>query len=306
MKGDDEHRRIAVVRSALEAVYAFAHFLAPVLPLASQEIFENLHTTPRASFNLRNDFYNLIPGTPIKLGDILFKKIALPEDSVEVQAAAAVGAGKSSTLPAAKAGSASKSAAAPLSPPPVCGDDLPHASDFTKMSLIVGRIVKVWPHPTAERLYCEQIDMGNGEMREVASGLRQFYSEEQLLNRLVVVVTNLKESKFQGFMSYGMVLAAKSSDGTTVELLEPAVGSTVGERVVACSRDTVAVEYAAAALAAPLPFSAAKVKKAKVWDTVGLHLRVDEAGTACWHENDVLCTAAGKCTVQTLRSAPVS
>jgi len=75
MKGDDESRRPAIVRTTLEAIYILAHFLAPVLPLAAEKIFSRLNTSPRVVGSLRPDFYNLTPGTPVTIGDILFTKL---------------------------------------------------------------------------------------------------------------------------------------------------------------------------------------------------------------------------------------
>lgn len=81
MKGEAlATRRQAIVRTSLEAVYAFTHFLAPVLPIAAQKIFDCLHTEPRSLYNLRSDFYNLAPGTPITVGGILFQKLVFSEN----------------------------------------------------------------------------------------------------------------------------------------------------------------------------------------------------------------------------------
>lgn len=75
MKGVDESRRPSIVRTTLEAVYVFMHFLAPVIPLTAEVVFERLNTSPIISRNLKSDFYNLRPGTEVVLGDILFRKI---------------------------------------------------------------------------------------------------------------------------------------------------------------------------------------------------------------------------------------
>ena len=69
---------------------------------------------------------------------------------------------------------------------------------FTKLDLRVGKIVKVWPHPKADRLWCEEIDVGEGEPRQVASGLREWYSEEEMLGRRLVAVCNLKPRNLVG------------------------------------------------------------------------------------------------------------
>ena len=71
MKGEDEGRRINVVRTTMEAIYAAAHWLAPVMPQVAEKIFEKLNTQPKAIFNLKSDFYNLVPG-----------RYCLSEDSV--------------------------------------------------------------------------------------------------------------------------------------------------------------------------------------------------------------------------------
>lgn len=83
MKGVDEIRRAAIVRTVCEAVYAFMHFLAPVTPLAAQTVFDRLHTNPVPLFQLKPTFYNLIPGTEIDVGNILFTKI-VEDEVVEV------------------------------------------------------------------------------------------------------------------------------------------------------------------------------------------------------------------------------
>ncbi len=56
--------------------------------------------------------------------------------------------------------------------------------------------------------------MGEGEARAIASGLREHHTLEEMQGRLVLVVCNLRPAKLAGFVSNGMVLAAKSEDGT--------------------------------------------------------------------------------------------
>jgi methionyl-tRNA synthetase len=75
MKGPDEARRPSVVRTTLEAIYVFTHFLAPVIPVAADKIFKMLNTCPMIANKLNSDFYNLVPDTKVSLGAILFQKI---------------------------------------------------------------------------------------------------------------------------------------------------------------------------------------------------------------------------------------
>ena len=143
MKGADESRRVQIVRTALEAIYAFTHFLAPAIPLAADAIFKKLNTAPVPTSSLRADFYNLVPGTTVTLGDILFTKIVDEESKAEASAA-----------PVAVAANKPKKAAttAPAEP------ENPNQSDFSKIELRVGRITRIWHHETAERWgYCSNM-----------------------------------------------------------------------------------------------------------------------------------------------------
>lgn len=283
MKGADEPRRVAVVRTALEAVYAFTHFLAPVMPKAAQSVFDMLSTGPVSANNLRDDFYNLAPGAAVGLGEILFQKIEAPE--------VAPSAGGAPAAPVKAGGKGKGPAAAKV-------EEAVHSVDFTKLDLRVGQIGRVWHHETAEHLYCEDVDVGaeSGGVRQVASGLRAHYTLEQMEGRKVVVVCNLDKAKLRGFVSYGMVLAAKvkGEDGTErVELVSPPEGSAVGERVHLA-------EYEA------LPaFTAAQTKKLKVWEAVAADLRTDAGCTVCW-KGFPLLTSAGPCVVSSLADAIVS
>jgi methionine--tRNA ligase beta chain len=284
MKGEHESRRGPVVRTALEAVYAFSHFLAPVLPIATQQIFEHLHTAPVSAHNLREDFYNLTPGTPVTIGAILFQKIEDDE---------ATAAGGGVAIPGKSAGQQKKGSAAMANKV----EEVQHSIDFTKMDIRVGTIVKVWNHETSDRLYCEMIDVGDDTgPRQVASGLRSLYSLEDLQNRRVVVVCNLKESKFQGFMSRGMVLAAKSGD--SLELLAPPTDSKIGERIFLQGYE----EFAS--LTNDIVWEANKVKKMKVWESVAPGLSTNEDGLPTWNGNALL-TSAGPLLSSTLKNVQI-
>ena len=69
----------------------------------------------------------------------------------------------------------------------------PNQPDICKLEFKVGRITKVWVHPDADKLYCEEIDCGEeGGARQIASGLRMHYSEDDMLGKRVLVVANLK------------------------------------------------------------------------------------------------------------------
>lgn len=99
------------------------------------------------------------------------------------------------------------------------------------MDIRVGRIVEVWKNPASEKLYNEKIDIGNGEIRCIASGLQKLIPLEQMQNSLCVVLCNLKPKKLADYMSHGMVLCAETPDRLTAELLQPPEGSQPGDPI---------------------------------------------------------------------------
>ena len=103
--------------------------------------------------------------------------------------------------------------------------------DISRFDLRVGQIKSVRRHPDADSLYVEEVDLGEEKLRTVVSGLVKYFPAEQLENRMVVLMCNLKPSKLRGILSEAMVMAASNADGTVVELLDPPVGSAIGDKV---------------------------------------------------------------------------
>ncbi|MDR2446014.1 MAG: methionine--tRNA ligase [Treponema sp.] len=90
---------------------------------------------------------------------------------------------------------------------------------FTGLDLRVAEIVNIERHPKADKLYIETLDSG-GEERIIVSGLAPFYKEEELLNKRIIIVYNLKPAKLRGVESRGMLLAASMKDGEGKEIVE--------------------------------------------------------------------------------------
>lgn len=151
------------------------------------------------------------------------------------------------------------------------------------------------------RLYCEEIDVGEEAPRQIASGLRENYTEAELMGRKVLVVCNLKEAKLQGFASNGMVLACKrtveQADGTTkvvVQLVEPDASAVVGERV-----GLPGVE-------GPV-WAPNATKKHKVWEAVSPHLHTNAECVACYQDQPlVTLTSKVQCSVVSNCGSPIS
>ena len=97
--------------------------------------------------------------------------------------------------------------------------------------LRVGKIFECTRHPESAKLYVEKIDLGEGRLRTIGSGLQEFVPIDQMTQGLCIVFANLKPRKLADVMSEGMVMCASNADHTAVELMRPPVGCKVGERV---------------------------------------------------------------------------
>ncbi|KAG8192508.1 hypothetical protein JTE90_018030 [Oedothorax gibbosus] len=102
--------------------------------------------------------------------------------------------------------------------------------NVSRLDLRIGRILNAKKHPDAESLYVEEIDVGEDKPRTVVSGLVKFVPLEEMQNRMVVVLCNLKPAKMRGVTSEAMVMCASTAE--KVEILSPPEGSVPGDRVV--------------------------------------------------------------------------
>lgn len=101
--------------------------------------------------------------------------------------------------------------------------------DFGRLDFRVGKIVEVSKHPDAESLYLEKIDCGEAQPRTVVSGLVKFVPIEEMQNRMVVVMCNLKPAKMRGVTSEAMVMCASTPE--KVEVLSPPPTAVPGDLV---------------------------------------------------------------------------
>jgi len=97
------------------------------------------------------------------------------------------------------------------------------------LDIRVGKIVKCERHPDADGLYVEQIDLGEGKLRNVCSGLVKHIPIEQMQDIMVVLLCNLKPCKLRGVVSEAMVLCASTPE--KVELMIPPAGAQIGDKI---------------------------------------------------------------------------
>lgn len=106
-------------------------------------------------------------------------------------------------------------------------------ADFRRMDVRVGTVVEVGDHPDAEKLYVLKISLGEAEPRQIVTNLKTVYPREQMLNRRLLVISNLKPAKFRGVRSDGMLMALDDENlgGSAILLLKPSADVPDGTQI---------------------------------------------------------------------------
>ena len=172
-----------VLFTAAEALRVSAILLSPIMPNRTQTVLETLGATESGL-----DWGGLTSGIEIKLHDPLFPRINIKklENSVENH-------GKKEEL-----------------------ENVITFDEFQNVELKTAKILKAEKVDGADKLLKLQIKVGD-EQRQIVSGIAQFYPPEELVEKMIVVVTNLKPATIFGIESNGMLLAAKN--GRTLTLM---------------------------------------------------------------------------------------
>ncbi len=103
--------------------------------------------------------------------------------------------------------------------------------DFAKLDLRVATVLECKPHGNADKLLVLQIELANGERRQICAGLRAHYPPEQLVGRQIVVVANLAPRQMRGEISQGMLLAATDPATNRVIVVTPGEAVAPGSKV---------------------------------------------------------------------------
>lgn len=177
----------------------------------------------------------------------------------------------------------------------------PLVIDVSKLDIRVGLIEKCWEHEEADKLYCEEIDLGEESgPRNIASGLKAHYSVDDMVGKKVLVLANLKTRKLVGFPSHGMVLCAakygEAEDGSedTVEFVVPPEDAQIGDRVicVGCEGE---------------PATENQVVKKKMLNAIFPDLKVNAEGIAVYKDVPLTTTTGGAtCKAESLTDVPIS
>ena len=200
-----------VLYNLCESIRLISTFISSLLPETARKIFDQLGIAGREDLYdwASADTFGLIPeGTKVHKGEVLFPRLDVEEEIKSLE----------------------EMFAEKIVDQEVKLDHKEEITidDFDKVELRVGKVVKCEKHPKADKLLVSQIKIGS-EMRQIVSGIAQWYKPEDMVGKSVVVVCNLKPVKLRGVESQGMILAA-GNDGDDLVIPE-AIGANDGAEV---------------------------------------------------------------------------
>lgn len=194
-----------VMYNLTESISIGANLLIPFMPETAAKILEQFNAKER-SYDSLSEFGLHKNGTKVtKTPEILFVR----KDSKEIME-------KVSEIQAAQIAEYEREngISAESEEPVIDIEAKPEISydDFSKLQFRVGKIIKCEEVPKSKKLLCSQVQIGS-EVRQIVSGIKQYYSAEEMVGKKVLVLTNLKPATLAGVLSEGMLLCAEDSEG---------------------------------------------------------------------------------------------
>ncbi len=206
-KDEAKRDRLAtVLYNLVEGISIGAGLLEPFMPETTQRIMKQLNSAVR-DFESTKTFGVYPSGTKVtETPEILFARLDQKEIDEKVAALAA--------KQMAEAGAQQETEND--TDVTNCIDAAPKAEityeDFTKMQFQVGEILSCEAVPKSKKLLCSQVKIGS-QVKQIVSGIKAFYSPEEMVGKKVMVLVNLKPAKLAGVLSEGMLLCAEDADG---------------------------------------------------------------------------------------------
>lgn len=214
--GKDEAKkdRLSVVLyNLVEGITIGVSLLEAFMPDTTEKILAQLGTKKRAYEDMK-DFGMVPSGTKVaEKPEILFMRLDVKEvleKAEEIHKKQIADSEKMSGELGKESGESeagSKENAVEIEKKPEITFD-----DFMKMQFQVGEIIACEEVKKSKKLLCSQVKIGN-EVKQIVSGIKKYYSAEEMVGKKVMVLVNLKPAKLAGVLSEGMLLCAEDADG---------------------------------------------------------------------------------------------
>ena len=244
--GRDEAKKdrlSTVLYNLVEGITMGVSLLAPFMPETADKTVKMLGTQIRdyetlGTYGSCGDTFTVTDKPEILFARLdqkeVMKKVEVIMEKQRAQAAAELASAE------AEANSAEDSAGAESSKGEKAEEAVPEVEqkpevtidDFFKCQFQVGEIIACEAVKKSKKLLCSQVKIGS-EVRQIVSGIRKYYTPEEMVGKKVMVITNLKPAKLAGLMSEGMILCAEAPDGSLALMVPEAdknvpAGSEIG------------------------------------------------------------------------------
>ena len=202
-KEEDKERLDTVLYNLTESIRIIGQLLNPFMERTSNEILKQIGYKDKYDWQDTKKWGKIKAGTKLSKGNVLFPRLDVKKELDKLNKA-------NEKLIENRIKKVENNVT----------EEYITIEDFEKIQLRVAEILEVKEHPKADKLYILKLKVGEEE-RQVVSGIKEYYSPEDLVGKKVVIVANLKPIKLRGEESRGMVLAAEK-DGklTLVSTLE--------------------------------------------------------------------------------------
>ena len=203
----NKDRLATVLYNLVESITIGASLLESFMPETSAKILAQLNAEKR-TLDQMNEFGFYPSGNKVvEKPEILFARLDVKEvlEKVEAMKAAEAKANEPEVVEEKVVDVEKK--------PEITYDD------FAKLQFQIGEIIKCEEVKKSKKLLCSQVKIGS-EVRQIVSGIKAWYTPEQMVGKKVMVVTNLKPAKLAGIMSEGMILCA-GDDEDNLALMVP-------------------------------------------------------------------------------------
>ncbi|HIR88640.1 MAG TPA: methionine--tRNA ligase [Candidatus Fimimorpha faecalis] len=202
-KDETKQDRLAtVLYNLVESITIGASLLQPFMPETAQKIANQLNTSLR-EMNELDSFGKYVSGTNVvSKPEILFARLDVEktmEKVNELMEAQKAAAGVTEEQP--------EEAVIDIEPKEEISYD-----DFSKMQFQVGEIISCEAVKKSKKLLCSQVKIGS-QVKQIVSGIKAYYTPEEMVGKKVMVLVNLKPAKLAGVLSEGMLLCAEDADG---------------------------------------------------------------------------------------------
>ncbi len=209
-KDDAKKGRLGeVLYNLAEAITIAASLLHSFLPETAEKIVAQLGTQIRG-FESLNQFGLYESGTKVtQQPEILFARLDVKEvmEKVEIIRQAQKAEFEAEQRAMGEAPQEESEAGIDIEPKEEISYD-----DFMKMQFQVGEIIACEAVAKSKKLLCSQVRIGS-QVKQIVSGIRKYYSPEEMVGKKVMVLVNLKPAKLAGVLSEGMLLCAEDETG---------------------------------------------------------------------------------------------